>query len=83
MYGVYHGPEGLKHIASLIHGYTALTKKLLESLGIEVQTTEYFDTLTFRMKRSLLEPVATKLEVNFHYATDDTASLSWDEAKDL
>ena len=49
----------LKHIASLIHGYTALTKKLLE-LRIEVQTTEYFDTLTFRMKR-ISEPVATKL----------------------
>ena len=35
------------------------------------------------MKRSLLEPVATKLEANFYFATDDTASLSWDEAKDL
>ena len=83
MYGVYHGPDGLKHIASRIHGFTALTKKLLESLGVEVQTTEYFDTLSFRMERSLLEPVATKLEANFYYATDDTVSLSWDEAKDL
>ncbi len=83
MYGVYHGPDGLKHIASRIHGYTALTKKLLESLGVKVQTTEYFDTLSFRMKRSHLEPVATKLETNFYYATDDTVSLSWDEAKGL
>lgn len=83
MYGVYHGPDGLKHIASRIHGFTALTKKLLRSLGVEVQTTEYFDTLSFRMERSLLEPVATKLEANFYYPTDDTVSLSWDEAKDL
>tara|TARA_X000000950_G_scaffold88971_2_gene112030 strand:- start:6000 stop:8879 length:2880 start_codon:yes stop_codon:yes gene_type:complete len=83
MYGVYHGPDGLKHIASRIHGFTALTKKLLESLDVEVQTTEYFDTLSFRMERSLLEPVATKLEVNFYYPTDDTVRLSWDEAKDL
>ena len=83
MYGVYHGPDGLKHIASRIHGFTALTKKLLESLDIEVQTTEYFDTVSFRMERSLLEPVATKLEVNFYYPTDDTVRLSWDEAKDL
>ena len=83
MYGVYHGPDGLKHIASRIHGFTALTKKLLESLGVEVQTTEYFDTLSFRMERSLLEPVATKLEANFYYPTDDTVRLSWDEAKDL
>ena len=83
MYGVYHGPDGLKHIASRIHGFTALTKKLLESLDVEVQTTEYFDTVSFRMERSLLEPVATKLEVNYYYPTDDTVRLSWDEAKDL
>ena len=83
MYGVYHGPDGLKHIASRIHGFTALTKKLLESLDVEVQSTEYFDTVSFRMERSLLEPVATKLEVNFYYPTDDTVRLSWDEAKDL
>ena len=83
MYGVYHGPDGLKHIASRIHGFTALTKKLLESLGVEVQTTEYFDTLSFRMERSLLEPVATKLEANFYYPTDDNVSLSWDETKDF
>ena len=83
MYGVYHGPDGLKHIASRINGFTALTKKLLESLDVEVQTTEYFDTVSFRMERSLLEPVATKLEVNFYYPTDDTVRLSWDEAKDL
>ena len=83
MYGVYHGPDGLKHIASRIHGFTALTKKLLESLDVEVQSTEYFDTVSFRMERSLLEPVATKLEVNFYYPTDDTVRLSWDEVKDL
>ena len=83
MYGVYHGPDGLKHIASRIHGFTALTKKLLESLDVEVQSKEYFDTLSFRMERSILEPVATKLEVNFYYPTDDTVRLSWDEAKDL
>ncbi len=83
MYGVYHGPDGLKHIASRIHGFTALTKKLLEALGVEVQTTVYFDTIIFRMERSLLEPVAKKLEANFYYPTDDTVSLSWDEAKDL
>ncbi len=83
MYGVYHGPDGLKDIAARIHGFTALTKKLLESLGVEVQTTQYFDTISFHMDRSHLEPIATKLEVNFYYPTDDTVSLSWDEAKDL
>ena len=60
MYGVYHGPEGLKDIAARIHGYTMLVKKLLESLGIDVITSEYFDTLSFHMDRSKLEPIARK-----------------------
>lgn len=83
MYGVYHGPDGLKQIAKRIHGYTVLTKKLLESLGIRVITSEYFDTLSFHMNRNDLEPVASKAGVNFYYPTNDTVQLSWDEAKDL
>ena len=83
MYGVYHGPDGLKQIAKRIHGYTVLTKKLLESLGISVITSEYFDTLSFDMNRTDLEPVASKAGVNFYYPTNDTVQLSWDEAKDL
>ena len=83
MYGVYHGPDGLKQIAKRIHGYTVLTKKLLESLGIRVITSEYFDTLSFDMNRTDLEPVASKAGVNFYYPTNDTVQLSWDEAKDL
>ena len=83
MYGVYHGPDGLKQIAKRIHGYTVLTKKLLESLGIRVITSEYFDTLSFDMNRTDLEPIASKAGVNFYYPTNDTVQLSWDEAKDL
>src|SRR5690606_36068469 len=36
MYGVYHGPDGLKKIAAKIHGLTKLTKSGLEQLGVEV-----------------------------------------------
>ena len=46
MYGVYHGPEGLKQIASKIHGLTKLTKLGLESIGVKVLTKTFFDTIT-------------------------------------
>ena len=35
------------------------------------------------MERSLLEPVAKKARSKFLLPIDDTASLSWDEAKDF
>ncbi|RYD28977.1 MAG: glycine dehydrogenase (aminomethyl-transferring), partial [Verrucomicrobiaceae bacterium] len=41
MYAVYHGPEGLRRIASRVHGLTA---RLAAALGIKDGT--FFDTLT-------------------------------------
>src|SRR5262244_3412705 len=46
MYAVYHGPDGLKHIARKVH-HTALTLvKGLTQLGWQVQQTSFFDTVT-------------------------------------
>ena len=44
MYGVYHGADGIKSIASNIHGKTKLLAQGLETLGYEQDET-YFDTL--------------------------------------
>jgi len=82
MYGVYHGPEGLSQIARRIHGYTAIMRKVFESLGIEVLNQNYFDTLSIRFDRKALEPLALKAGINVYYASDTELRLSWDEAKD-
>lgn len=44
-YGVYHGPEGLKAIASRIHAMTVATANTLSAHGFEVDKAPYFDTL--------------------------------------
>jgi glycine dehydrogenase len=46
MYAVYHGPEGLKRIATRVASYTAILAEGLGQLGWKVQNPYAFDTLT-------------------------------------
>jgi glycine cleavage system P protein (glycine dehydrogenase) len=46
MYGVYHGPDGLRRIATQIHGAATTLAAGLRALGWQVKTTNFFDTFT-------------------------------------
>lgn len=48
-YAVYHGPQGIKNIASRINDLTKLADKAIQSLGYEQVNTTYFDTLRFNV----------------------------------
>ncbi len=45
-YAVYHGPKGLRTIATRIQTYTAMLAQALQNHGMPVKNTTYFDTLT-------------------------------------
>jgi glycine dehydrogenase len=45
MYGVYHGPAGLKRIAERVHGLARELARRLAALGCAQQNAAYFDTL--------------------------------------
>ncbi|MDO8502823.1 MAG: aminomethyl-transferring glycine dehydrogenase [Gemmatimonadaceae bacterium] len=45
MYGVYHGPDGLRRIASRIHQFAVVLAEGLRKLGFEIAHDEYFDTI--------------------------------------
>jgi len=45
MYAVYHGPQGIKHIATHIHALACTTAKGLLSKGYQLHTHAFFDTL--------------------------------------
>lgn len=49
MYGVYHGPKGLKGIAGRVHGLATQFAKALQGNGIKLSNAHYFDTLTFEV----------------------------------
>ena len=45
MYAVYHGPKGLKAIASEIHQKTTALAKVLYEVGYHLQNDKFFDTI--------------------------------------
>jgi glycine dehydrogenase len=52
LYGVWHGRERLKKIATRIHRLTCLLAEGLKSLGYEPRADTWFDTLTFELDAS-------------------------------
>src|ERR1700733_7814324 len=46
MYAVYHGPEGLTHIARTVHRRAAVLAAGLRKLGFKPQSEAFFDTVT-------------------------------------
>jgi glycine dehydrogenase len=46
MYAVYHGPEGLTHIARNLHRRTAVLAAGLRKLGFALRSEAFFDTVT-------------------------------------
>lgn len=81
MYAVYHGPEGLKHIAENIHQHARVLAKNLESLGFEQCNTAYFDTLRIRVKHlERLREIAESKGINLNYIDEETVSVALHEA---
>ncbi|MEE9460412.1 MAG: aminomethyl-transferring glycine dehydrogenase [Bacteroidales bacterium] len=87
MYGAYHGPDGLKRIATEIHTATSLLADGLKKLGFILDGKDYFDTLTIRLPEGLTSgkarEIALEYEVNFSYPDARTLRMSMDETVDL
>jgi glycine dehydrogenase len=82
MYGVYHGPEGLKNIARKIKSQTLALKDALQKAGFISTAKETFDTLSFALapeKVAQIKDAAVAKSVNFFYPNSATVRLSLDE----
>ena len=80
MYAVFHGPRGLKDIASRIHLLAQITSNELKGLGIELFNKYYFDTIHLKPgNTALLKQLAEKNGINFQYNNDGTVIISLDE----
>jgi glycine dehydrogenase len=81
MYAVYHGPEGLRAIATRAHRMaTVLASGLMEG-GVDVLHGEFFDTVTAvvpGLATSIVD-TARDLGVNLRRVDDDHVGISCDE----
>jgi glycine dehydrogenase len=80
MYAVFHGPDGLKNIASRVHLLAQAVSEKLATLGIAQKNTAYFDTLKLTgVNAKAVKTMAEKYHTNFRYFEDGTVGISIDE----
>ncbi|MDX9811959.1 MAG: aminomethyl-transferring glycine dehydrogenase [Bacteroidales bacterium] len=83
MYAQYHGPDGLRRIASHIRSCACTLDRTLTELGYEQKNTAFFDTLDIRMPAGVsaekIRSLALEEEINFYYPGGDRVLISTDE----
>jgi glycine dehydrogenase len=83
MYGVFHGPSGLKNIALKIHELAVLLENSLEKIGIKQLNQNYFDTLHLKGPSEKIRPIAEKNKINFNYINENHFSISLNETTSI
>ncbi|HEU4693730.1 MAG TPA: hypothetical protein VFS23_35445, partial [Vicinamibacterales bacterium] len=81
MYAVFHGPDGIKAIASRVHTLARVLEAELVALGYSQLNAHYFDTLRVRVAggvESLLRR-AHAAAMNFHLIDGETVSIALNE----
>jgi glycine dehydrogenase len=81
MYAVYHGPEGLKVIASRIHQQIQTLAQALTQAGFTLGSEPYFDTLrvTVGSQQAAILERATAHRINLRVVDGDTLIVALDE----
>ena len=82
-YAVYHGPDGLRDIASRIHAYAGFLAEELEKLGYKQVNKNFFDTLKIALPEGVevktLREIALECNINLRYFEDGHVGISLDE----
>ncbi len=86
MYAVYHGPNGLKEIASRVHRLTALLASGLKRLGLVVGPDAFFDTLRIETGANRQTDILKSAEargINLRNLAPGTIGVSLNETTSL
>jgi glycine dehydrogenase len=80
MYAVYHGPEGLTHIARTVHRRASVLAAGLRKLGFSPQSEAFFDTVTVDAgsRQSEIVARASAEKINFRIG-ERTVGIALDE----
>jgi glycine dehydrogenase len=81
-YAVYHGPDGIRDIATRVHDQAVRVADALSSLGGRQNNRAFFDTLYVEVGAAQAAAVRAAAEargINFRYPADGVVQLSLDE----
>ncbi|MCM0604774.1 MAG: aminomethyl-transferring glycine dehydrogenase [Xanthomonadaceae bacterium] len=81
MYAVYHGPEGIKQIASRVHEFTALFALVVKKFGFKLKSDSFFDTIELEVGSTLATKIKSEMERRSirAYWLKDSVRVSFDE----
>jgi glycine dehydrogenase len=82
MYAVWHGPEGLSHIARRVHRHATTLALGAERLGHAVADDVYFDTITVQLAGTTADAVvaaAAARGINVRQASAQSVTIALDE----
>ncbi len=80
MYGVFHGPDGLKYIAIKIQNLTNTLNSGIQQLGFKQHNSLFFDTLTIEVEdASKIKAIAEQQGVNFCYVSKTQINIAVNE----
>jgi glycine dehydrogenase len=86
MYGVYHGPEGLAHIARRVRGLTAILRGGLSKLSLNTGDGPRFDTLRVEAKPDVSTAIYERAQarrINLRRYPDGALGVALDETTEL
>ncbi len=70
MYAVYHGPDGLRRIATRVNRYAAILADALRASGLVVEHGSFFDTLTVLVDATAESVRSRAHDLGLHLGTD-------------
>jgi glycine dehydrogenase len=76
MYGVYHGPKGIKAIAQDIHQKTSDLVATLNAAGMTTLTNSFFDTVKFAVDEASVAQRADAKKLNIRFWNNGHVSVS-------
>lgn len=80
MYAVYHGPDGIRRIATHVHQLASSAAAGLQKAGIAIGSAHFFDTIHVQgVNCAAIRSKAEAADLNFHYITDSELSISFGE----
>src|ERR1700690_3606989 len=75
MYAVYHGPDGIKRIASRIHFFSKILNTELTALGYDQSNRVWFDTLMIDAGKNADTIIDAGLSMKYNFRRIDEAHI--------
>jgi glycine dehydrogenase len=87
LFAVYHGPNGLRRIATRVHAYACVLERELAAFGFRQLNPVYFDTVRFESPggsetTDRVREAALASRINFRYRPDGSIGVALDETVD-